>query len=94
MLKPYSAQDVADLLGITLDTFYRTRELRHARDRLPRPLSETGKLRFERSSFDAWATRHHPLRRHVVAANDCAPPIVPDNAQAVSEFVAAHYGRK
>lgn len=60
MLKPYSAIDVAEAIGISLDTLYRTRQIRHTRDGLPRPISETGPLKFERSGFDAWIKRHHP----------------------------------
>lgn len=76
-MKPYNATYVAEALGISTDTFYRTREARHARDGLPRPISERGPLRFERSGFDAWLTRHHPLRPKA-PANDPLPP--PDAA--------------
>lgn len=61
-MRPYSAIDVAEALGISLDTLYRTRQIRHARDGLPRPISESGPLKFERTGFDAWLTRYHPAR--------------------------------
>lgn len=61
MLRPYTARDICDAIGISLDTLYRTRELRHVRDQLPRPITEHP-LRWERDGFDAWLTRHHPAR--------------------------------
>ena len=62
MLRPYSAIEVAEAIGISLDTLYRTRQARHDRDQLPRPISETGRLKWERTGFDAWLTRYHPAR--------------------------------
>ena len=69
-MKPYSARDVVDMLGISLDTFYRTRARRHDEDGLPRPISERGPLKFERTGFDAWMKRHHPLMPRYAPAND------------------------
>jgi predicted DNA-binding transcriptional regulator AlpA len=60
--RPYTSTDVCEAIGISKDTFYRTREIRHERDGLPRPISERGPLKWERSGFDAWLTRFHPLR--------------------------------
>jgi hypothetical protein len=62
MLLPYCSAEVALAIGISLDTFYRTRQTRHERDGLPAPISERGPLRWERTGFDAWLTRHHPMR--------------------------------
>lgn len=62
MLRPYSAIEICEAIGITLDTLYRTRQERHERDKLPRPISERGKLKWERSGFDAWLKRHHPMQ--------------------------------
>ncbi len=62
MTKPYSARDVAEAIGISLDTLYRTRQIRHDRDALPRPICARGPLKWERSGFDAWLTRNHPSR--------------------------------
>ncbi|WP_445493140.1 hypothetical protein [Rhodopseudomonas sp. RCAM05734] len=81
MLKPYSAADVAQALGLSVDTFYRTRETRHVRDGLPRPICERGPLKFERTGFDAWLTRHHPMRPPA-PAND---PVVPPDAATDAE---------
>lgn len=73
-MKPYTAKDVAHALGISTDTLYRTRETRHLRDGLPRPICERGPLKFERSGFDAWLTRHHPMRPPAPANDPVAPP--------------------
>jgi predicted DNA-binding transcriptional regulator AlpA len=73
MQRPYSAIDVCEAIGISLDTLYRTRQLRHHRDQLPRPISETGRLKWERSGFDAWLTRHHPARPPRPANDVCHP---------------------
>jgi predicted DNA-binding transcriptional regulator AlpA len=75
MIRPYTAPEICEALGITLDTLYRTRERRHDRDGLPRPFQEHP-LKWERSGFDAWLTRHHPLRPPR-PANDVA--VVPDD---------------
>jgi hypothetical protein len=61
MLRPYTASDVCEAIGISLDTLYRTRQLRHDRDQLPCPISEHP-LRWERTGFDAWLMRFHPAQ--------------------------------
>lgn len=71
---PYSSADVAKAIGVSLDTFYRTRQLRHDRDGLPAPISERGQLKWERTGFDAWLTRHHPMRPKTLASHVFAPP--------------------
>ena len=40
MVPPYSSTEVATAIGVSLDTFYRTRQIRHERDGLPAPISE------------------------------------------------------
>ena len=74
MQPPYSSTDVAMAIGISLDTFYRTRRVRHERDGLPSPISERGPLKWERTGFDAWLTRHHPMRPKTIANDAFAPP--------------------
>lgn len=84
-MKPYSAQHVAEAIGVSVDTFYRTRQLRHERDKLPSPICEHGRLAWEPAGFDAWLTRHHPLRPKAAPANDLEAPIAPtsdDEARA------------
>ena len=48
MVPPYSSTEVAMAIGVSLDTFYRTRRIRHERDSLPAPISERGPLKWER----------------------------------------------
>jgi len=74
MQPPYSSTEVATAIGISLDTFYRTRRLRHERDGLPSPISERGPLKGERTGFEAWLTRHHPMRPKTIANDAFAPP--------------------
>ncbi|MEY9178719.1 hypothetical protein ABIG06_000426 [Bradyrhizobium sp. USDA 326] len=47
MQPPYSSTEVAAAIGVSLDTFYRTRRQRHERDGLPSPISERGPLKWE-----------------------------------------------
>jgi len=74
MVRPYSSTEVAMAIGVSLDTFYRTRQTRHERDGLPAPISERGPLKWERTGFDAWLTRHHPLRPKTIANDTFVPP--------------------
>jgi hypothetical protein len=78
MVPPYSSTEVAMAMGISLDTFYRTRQIRHERDGLPAPISERGPLKWERTGFDAWLTRHHPMRPKAIANDTYAPPSMAD----------------
>jgi predicted DNA-binding transcriptional regulator AlpA len=93
MNESYSSSQVASILGISLDTFYRTREWRHEHERLPRPISERGKLRFERTGTDAWFKRHHPLHPSA-PANDLIAlpdPVTDDEHRA---RLASAYGNR
>jgi hypothetical protein len=54
-------------MGVSLDSFYRTRQIRHERDGLPAPISERGLLKWERAGLDAWLTRHNPMRPMTIA---------------------------
>jgi hypothetical protein len=74
IVRPYSSAEAAIAIGISLDTFYRTRQIRHERDGLPAPISERGQLKWERSGFDAWLTRNHPMRPKTIASDRFAPP--------------------
>jgi hypothetical protein len=76
LVPPYSSAEVAMAIGVSLDTFYRTRQIRHERDGLPAPISERGQLKWERTGFDAWLTRHHPMRQKSIASDIFAPPPV------------------
>jgi hypothetical protein len=74
VVPPYSSAEVAMAIGVSLDTFYRTRQIRHERDGLPTPISDRGQLKWERTGFDAWLTRHHPMRLKTIASEIFAPP--------------------
>jgi hypothetical protein len=74
IVPPYSAVEIATAIGVSVDTFYRTRRIRHERDGLPAPISERGQLKWERTGFDAWLTRHHPMRPKAPASDMFVPP--------------------
>lgn len=89
MQRPYTAADICEAIGISLDTLYRTRKLRHDRDGLPQPISEHP-LKWERSGFDAWNTRYHPLRPQR-PANDVAAVPAPASIEESRARLAAAY---
>ena len=93
VLPPYSSTEVARAIGVSMDTFYRTRHIRHERDGLPAPISERGPLKWERTGFDAWLTRHHPMRP-MTTANDTflPPPAATDEEHR--ERLRTAYGRR
>ncbi|EKS26715.1 hypothetical protein [Afipia felis] len=72
----YRSRDIADRLGISLDTFYRRRERLERDDGMPRPLCSGGRHAYEKTGMDAWLTRFHPYRPPP-AANDVCAPLVP-----------------
>lgn len=77
MSRTYTSRDIADALGISLDTFYRSRARLESDEGMPKPICSGGRHRYERAGFDYWLTRHHPARPPR-AANDVS--IVPDPA--------------
>ncbi|WP_271669457.1 hypothetical protein [Bradyrhizobium sp. CCBAU 51627] len=81
MEPPYSSIEVAKAMGISLNTFYRTRQIRHERDGLPAPISARGPLKWERTGFDAWLTRHHPMRPKTIANDTFVPPPAATDAE-------------
>lgn len=94
VVPPYSSTEVATAVGVSLDTFYRTRQIRHERDGLPAPISNRGPLRWERTGFDAWLTRHHPMRPKTVANDTFAPPPAASDEEHRERLRAAygHHG--
>lgn len=72
----YRSRDVADRLGISLDTFYRRRARLEQNDGMPRPICSGGRHVYERTGMDAWLTRFHPYRP-ALPANDVCAPLVP-----------------
>jgi hypothetical protein len=90
-LKPMTAPDIAERLGITVDTFYRKRHALHQIDKMPRPICETGRPRYERAGMEAWLTRHHPQRPQTAPANDVAPAPDPASDQEHRARLRAAY---
>jgi len=62
--KPMTCAELAERLGVTVETFYRNRGDLHAHDGLPAPLSRHRPWRWHRPTIEAWLARFHP----------CAPP--------------------
>jgi len=89
---PYSSAEVAKAIGVSLDTFYRTRQIRHDRDGLPAPISERGQLKWERTGFDAWLTRYHPMRPKMIANDTFVPPPAASDEEH-RERLRTAYGR-
>lgn len=90
-MRPYTAREICEAIGITADTLYRTRERLHSRDGLPRPITEHP-LRWERSGFDDWLTRHHPARPPRPANDICVQPAPATDDEHRARLRAA-YGR-
>lgn len=90
----YTAAEVArDFAGVSLDVFYRTREIRHTRDGLPRPY-QLRPMRFQRSSVDAWQSQFHPLLPPSAANDAIAPPVPADKIDAARRQFALEYSRR
>ena len=87
---PYSSTEVATAIGVSLDTPYRTRQILHERDGLPAPISERGPLKWERTGFDAWLTRHHPMRPKTVVNHTFAPPAAASDEEHRERLRAAY----
>jgi hypothetical protein len=90
MVPPYSSTEVATAIGVSLDTFYRTRQIRHKRDGLPAPISERGPFKWERTGFDAWLTRHHPMRPKTIVNDTVAPPLAASDEEHRERLRAAY----
>jgi hypothetical protein len=75
--RPYTAADVAALLGVTRDTFYR-READYIAAGMPAPISPVGHKRYNRARFDGW-----------YAGRDGAPAARPANDDGVTNWRVA-----
>ena len=89
--RTYTAPEVAEMLGITIVTLYKTRRRRELIDKMPAPLSAVGAHKWERSGFDAWFTRYHP-QRPPAPANDPLPSPVPASIEEHQTAFARAYG--
>lgn len=65
----YTAAECAELLDISVETFYRRQAALHAAG-MPASATPFGRYRPERTGWDAWFKRHHPLAPPARPAND------------------------
>lgn len=72
--KPYTAREVAELVGLSLERFYLRRRHLQLIDKMPAPIASGGRHAWHRASFDAWLERNHPNHRGVLANDNAALP--------------------
>lgn len=82
------AAELAERLGITVDTLYRTRGRLHAEDGLPPSLSRHRPFRWNRQKVEAWLNRDRDIPP---VANDLAP-IAPASDAEHRALLARAYG--
>lgn len=88
----YSARDVAEDLGITLDTLYASRGRRHLQDKLPMPYA-TKPMLWDGATYRAWRGRFHPSAPAAPAvANDTAPIGAPQTDVEHRDHLRVVYG--
>lgn len=90
MLQPYKTADMATIMGVTVDCFYKRRATYEKIHGLPKPYKPGC---WDRASVDAWRGRHHPSRPQTAPANDAAPPILPGNTEQWTEYLHQHYAK-
>lgn len=91
--RPYTAREVAALIGVTLDCFYKNRERYRLVDGMPAPICSSGRMTWERSGFDAWLHRHDPRYPKLRPANDIAAPPPARNDAEWNDYLRRHYGQ-
>lgn len=86
----YTAREVAEKLGISVETLYRTRGRLHAEDGLPPTITRHRPFKWNRAAFDAW---YDPRTRaaSLAAANDSTPPVPLQSDQQHREHLAQVY---
>ena len=87
-----TTREVATLLGMSLDSFYRVSRTLHDNG-MPRK-SGAGHRPWHKPSILAWLARYHPLAPKRAAANDSAPLTVPRDDAEHREFLHQHYGAR
>jgi predicted DNA-binding transcriptional regulator AlpA len=88
--KPVTTRELAERLGVSIDTFYNNRVRMHAEDHLPLPLMNRRPFKWDRASIDAWFGRHHPFAP-ACPANDGAPRPPPFSDQQWQGYLAEAY---
>lgn len=91
MLRPYTVKDAAALLAEHVDTFARHYDARVAAG-MPASLTDRGRKKFDRGSFDAWLTRFHPAAPRVRPANDQRAPVTPHGEAQWAAALDDRYG--
>lgn len=90
--KPMFAAELAKRIGVSLDRFYKNREKYRMVDGMPAPISNAGKMAWDRAGMEAWLTRNDPRRpQRLVAANDSIAPPMPNSDAEWNDFLRQHY---
>jgi len=92
MAETYQVADMAELLGVSVDTFRRNYRHYVDCDRMPARLTSRGTWRFDRSSVDAWRHRFHP-HASTAPANDNGELAIEADIDTWRAELAAEYGR-
>ena len=90
--RPMDSTEIAARLGMTMETFYRRRQILHREDGMPMPMNSHGRPRWERTGMEIWFTRFHPARP-APPANDPLPPPPPQTVDDFRTQFARAYGQ-
>lgn len=88
--RPMHCAEIAERLGVSLDTFYKNRCRYSQCDGMPHPISRIGRPAYERTGMEDWLTRHDP-RRPPAPANDPMPMPDPSTDEEHRARLAAAY---
>lgn len=89
---PMHAAEIAQRLGVTVETFYKRRTRYILIDGMPRPMTSTGRPAYERAGMEAWLTRQDP-RRPKAPANDSIAPPMPNSDAEWNTFLRQYRGQ-
>lgn len=89
----YTANDVADMLEISLDRFYEIRTRLHDEQGMPRSVS-IGRLRFPKVAIEAWLNRDHPMAARRRPDNDPVPLPHPQSDDEHRDHLRIAYSRR
>lgn len=95
MSSVYTSADIAKKLGVTRGYITRTFRDHHDRDGMPLPVTSSRPYRWEKTGFDFWFTRQHPLREGMTfPANDVLTSLEPltieEHRADLHAYYAAH----